>query len=86
MVSELVANAVEHACTDVGLTLQRGPHGLRVAVRDASPVGFPGPVQRWTDSLGQVRGLGLELVEILTTAWSVDIQPDGNTVWAEISK
>ncbi len=86
VVSELVANAVEHACTGVGLTLERGPHGLRVAVRDASPVGFPGPLQRSTDPLGQARGLGLELVEILTTAWGVDSQPDGNTVWAEITK
>ncbi|MGH3897708.1 MAG: ATP-binding protein [Pseudonocardiaceae bacterium] len=82
--SELVANAVEHACTDVGLTLERGRHGLRIAVRDASPVGFPGPVQRSTDPLGQVRGRGLELVESLTTAWGVDVQPDGNTVWAEM--
>ncbi len=86
VVSELVANAIEHACTDVGLTLERGPHGLRVAVRDASPVGFPGPMQRSTDPLGQVRGRGLELVETPTSAWGVDVQPDGNTVWAEIAK
>ncbi len=86
VVSELVANAVEHACTGVCLTLERDSHGLRVAVRDGSPVGFPGPVQRSTDPLGQVRGLGLELVERLTTAWGVDVQPDGNTVWAEITK
>ncbi len=85
VVSELVANAVEHACTGVGLTLERGPRGLRVAVRDASPVGFPGPLERWTDPLGQVRGCGLELVESLTTAWGVDVQPDGNTVWAEMT-
>ncbi len=85
VVSELVANAVEHACTGVGLTLERGPHGLRIAVRDSSPVGFPGPLERSTDPLGQVRGRGLELVESLTTAWGVDVQPDGNTVWAEIT-
>ncbi|HKS52466.1 MAG TPA: ATP-binding protein [Pseudonocardiaceae bacterium] len=83
---ELVSNAVEHACTGVWLTLERGPRGLRVSVRDGSPVGFPGPVQRSTDPLGQVRGRGLELVESLTTAWGVDAQPDGNTVWAEISR
>jgi anti-sigma regulatory factor (Ser/Thr protein kinase)/anti-anti-sigma regulatory factor len=86
VVSELVSNAVEHACTGVGLTLERGPCGLRVAVRDASPVGFPGPVERSIDPLGRVRGRGLELVESLTTAWGVDVQPDGNTVWAEITK
>jgi anti-sigma regulatory factor (Ser/Thr protein kinase)/anti-anti-sigma regulatory factor len=86
VVGELVSNAVEHACTDVWLTLERGPHGLRVSVRDGSPVGFPGPLQRSTDPLGQVRGRGLELVESLTTAWGVDAQPDGNTVWAEISR
>ncbi|MGQ0718446.1 MAG: ATP-binding protein [Pseudonocardiales bacterium] len=86
VVGELVANAVEHACTGVGLTLERGPRGLRVAARDASPVGFPGSVQRWIDPLGQVRGRGLELVDSLTKAWGVDVQPDGNTVWAEITK
>lgn len=85
VVSELVSNAVEHACTGVGLTLERGPLGLRVAVRDSSPVGFPGPVRRSTDPLGRVRGRGLELVESLTTAWGVDVQPDGNTVWAEMT-
>jgi anti-sigma regulatory factor (Ser/Thr protein kinase) len=85
VVSELVANAVEHACTGVDLTLERGPQGLRIAVRDSSPVGFPGPVERSTDPLGQVRGRGLELVDTLTTAWGVDVQPDGNTVWAEIT-
>jgi anti-sigma regulatory factor (Ser/Thr protein kinase)/anti-anti-sigma regulatory factor len=86
VVSELVSNAVEHACDGVGLTLERGPRGLRVAVRDASPVGFPGLMERSTDPLGRVRGRGLELVENLTTAWGVDVQPDGNTVWAEISR
>jgi anti-sigma regulatory factor (Ser/Thr protein kinase) len=86
VVSELVSNAVEHACTGVGLTLERGPRGLRVSVRDSSPVGFPGPVRRSTDPLGRVRGRGLELVESLTAAWGVDVQPDGNTVWAEITK
>jgi anti-sigma regulatory factor (Ser/Thr protein kinase)/anti-anti-sigma regulatory factor len=85
VVGELVANAVEHACTGVGLTLERGPRGLRVAVRDASPVGFPQPVERLTDSQGRVRGRGLELVGSLTTAWGVDVQPDGNTVWAEMT-
>jgi hypothetical protein len=43
-------------------------------------------VQRSTDPLGGVRGRGLELVESLTAAWGVDVQPDGNTVWAEITK
>ncbi|MGH3752912.1 MAG: ATP-binding protein [Pseudonocardiaceae bacterium] len=82
---ELVANVVEHACTGVGLTLERGPHGLRVTVRDACPVGSPGPVQRSIDPQGRERGRGLELVESLTTAWGVDVQPDGNTVWAVIT-
>ncbi|MGH3799593.1 MAG: ATP-binding protein [Pseudonocardiaceae bacterium] len=78
--------ALRRNCTEVGLILERGPHGLRVAVRDASPVGFPGPVQRSTDPLGQVRGRELELVESLTTASGVDVQPDGNTVWAEMTR
>jgi hypothetical protein len=77
VVSELVANAVEYACTGVGVTLEWGPQGLRIAVRDSSPVGFPGPVERSTDPLGQVRGRGLELelVDTLATAWASTSNP-----------
>jgi anti-sigma regulatory factor (Ser/Thr protein kinase)/anti-anti-sigma regulatory factor len=82
---ELVANAVRHACTGAELTLERGPRRLRVAVRDASPVGFPGADGGATGPFEPERGRGLQLVDSLTTAWGVSVQPDGNTVWAEIA-
>lgn len=86
VVSELVAIAVEHAGTAAGLTLERGPRGLRVAVQDIFPTGSSGPEKRSTDPLRWELGLGLEIIGNLATAWGVDVQPDGNTAWAEITE
>jgi hypothetical protein len=39
-----------------------------------------------TDSLERRGlGLGLELLASLTTTWGIDVEPDGNTTWAEIT-
>lgn len=86
MVSELVAIAVEHPGTATGLTLEQGPRGLRVAVRDGFQTGSPRPEKRSADPLRRGLGLGLEMVGSLATAWGVDVQPDGKTAWAEITK
>ncbi|HEY2764918.1 MAG TPA: ATP-binding protein [Pseudonocardiaceae bacterium] len=82
VVSELVDNAVRHARTAAALTLERGPRGLRVAVRDtAAWAGFapPGPELRRP-------GRGLELVVRLTATWGVEMHPVGKTVWAAITE
>jgi len=87
VVSELVGLTVGHASTATGLTLERGPRGLRVAVRDAVPTGPSRPEECSTDPpRRQGIGLGLEMLENLTTAWGVDVQPDGKTAWAEITQ
>lgn len=83
VVNELVDNAVRHARTAAALTLERGPRGLRIAVRDtASSGGLSRSADRPLDA--RRRGRGLELVARLSTAWGVEMHPVGKTVWAEI--
>lgn len=83
VVNELVDNAVRHARTAAALTLERGPRGLRIAVRDtASSDGLSRSADHSTDT--RRRGRGLELVARLSTAWGVEMHPVGKTVWAEI--
>ena len=85
VVSELVDITVGRANTAAArLILERGPRGLRVAIRDAGPTGVRRPEERSTNP--PRGGLGLQMLENLTTAWGVDIQPDGKTAWAEITK
>lgn len=85
VVSELVDNAVRHARTTAALTLERGPRGLRIAVRDtASSAAFWAAADQPPDLRRQ--GRGLELVARLTTSWGVEMHPAGKTVWAEITE
>ncbi|MGH3672680.1 MAG: ATP-binding protein [Pseudonocardiaceae bacterium] len=84
VVSELVGIAVAHSNTAAaGLTLERGPGGLRVSVEDSFPASYPQPEQGFSNPLP--RGLGLEMLKNLTTSWGMDIQLDGKTAWAEIA-
>ena len=83
VVCELVDNVVKHARTAAALTVERGPRGLRIAVRDtASCAAFSAATDRPPDLRRQ--GRGLELVARLTTSWGVEMHPVGKTVWAEI--
>lgn len=92
-VGELVANAVLHARTDIELAVLRVGDGVRVEVRDRSPVPvtLPAPPAP-TGSLdlddllaGQtMTGRGLRLVAGLADAWGMERRGDGKVVWAEI--
>jgi anti-sigma regulatory factor (Ser/Thr protein kinase)/anti-anti-sigma regulatory factor len=85
VVNELVDNAVRHARSGAALTLERGPRGLRIAVRDtASSSVFVHLAPGSTPN--RRAGRGLELVARLTTAWGVEMHPVGKTVWAEIAQ
>jgi anti-sigma regulatory factor (Ser/Thr protein kinase) len=79
VVTELVANAVDHAGTPSTLTVGMDERGLRVAVRDTrlGPPPRPGPIDP-----AAARGRGLQMVEALATRWGVTPHPDGKTVWA----
>ena len=69
--SELVANAVQHACEDgtktIGVILTHAgiPAAVTVAVSDSSP---QVPVRRETPA-GSEQGRGLQIVEALSAHW-----------------
>ena len=79
--SELVANAVMHAHTDMSLSVNIADHGVRVSVTDGSDV-----LPHWTlTSPTATSGRGLLLVKQLSGRWGVNLLPGGGKcVWAEI--
>jgi anti-sigma regulatory factor (Ser/Thr protein kinase) len=81
LVSELVANAIEHVREkgeiELRVSLARGI--LRVEVLDRGP-GFI-PRQRSPDS---DRGWGLQYVDRLATSWGVDREDERSRVWFEL--
>jgi anti-anti-sigma regulatory factor/anti-sigma regulatory factor (Ser/Thr protein kinase) len=83
LASELVANAVIHARTDLRLRLELRGDLLHLAVRDGSPrllrlATIPDP-----EAEG---GRGLWLVEQLARAWGVNRHPDGGkVVWCTLN-
>ena len=79
VVTELVANAVDHAHTPSTLTLGFDGRGVSVAVRDGNAT--QGPRPRPVDPTAP-RGRGLQMVEALAASWGVTVHPDGKTVWA----
>jgi anti-sigma regulatory factor (Ser/Thr protein kinase) len=81
VVTELVANAVDHARTPSTLTLCREGRDLRLSVRDARPGSPPRP--RPIDPRA-ARGRGLQMVDALAAAWGVTPHADGKTVWARL--
>jgi len=79
VITELVANAVDHARSQSTLSLSLAHEGLWVAVRDARPGAVPRPAPIDPNA---ARGRGLQMVDALTTAWGVTLHIDGKTVWA----
>ncbi|MDP9395769.1 MAG: SpoIIE family protein phosphatase [Actinomycetota bacterium] len=79
--SELVANAVMHAHTEMSLSVDLADDGVRVSVTDSSDV-----LPRWTlTSQTATSGRGLLLVKQLSRRWGVDPLPGGGkSVWAEV--
>jgi hypothetical protein len=85
VVNELVDVAVGAEGSASELTLERAPCVLRLSVQDA-PLSRPlyRPQARLTDPLHRGRGLGLEMLGNLTTAWGVDMASEGKIAWAVI--
>ncbi|MGZ8750795.1 MAG: ATP-binding protein [Pseudonocardia sp.] len=79
VITELVANAVDHARTESTLSIGVAHEGLCISVRDTrpGPVLRPAPIDPTA-----ARGRGLQMVDALTTAWGVTLHAGGKTVWA----
>jgi anti-sigma regulatory factor (Ser/Thr protein kinase) len=85
---ELVSNAVEHAGTEMLVTVSRRDGGLHLLVRDGSVV-LPQPRPEAADPAGARsydRGQGLQVLETLARSWGARPTDDGTgkVVWATV--
>jgi anti-sigma regulatory factor (Ser/Thr protein kinase) len=86
IVSELAANAVQHARTDFVLTLHHSGSRLHVAIHDYVTT-FPHPGEPTPTGPGAMldeRGRGLRLVHTIAAAWGAIPTRDGKVVWATL--
>lgn len=85
IISELVSNAVEHAHTDIDVTVRCHRNHLRLGVgdRNATP---PRPALTAGAGAGvAVRGRGLPMVAARALRWGTIAGADGKIVWAALS-
>jgi hypothetical protein len=84
VMSELVLNAVEHAGTDLLVTVTLGTNGLHIAVADGDPrqprLRSPAPVRRGAPL--DERGRGLRAVQAEAVRWGSVPTTTGKVVWA----
>ncbi|MBG0561291.1 ATP-binding protein [Actinoplanes aureus] len=88
VMSELVLNAVEHAGTDLLVTITRRWNGLHLAVADGDPrlprLRVMARVRR--DAPLDERGRGLRVVQAAANGWGVLRTPAGKVVWAVVQR
>jgi DNA-binding CsgD family transcriptional regulator len=84
VVSELVANAVEHAGGDIEVNVALVGRYLRIGVRDHSRVAPRLPTAEPPNPLAPLpdRGRGLSIVHDYATQWGATALDDGKIVWA----
>jgi serine/threonine-protein kinase RsbW len=86
--SELVTNAIQHACGDgtgtfrVTLLRVRNPEAVTVVVADSS---LEGPATRTAPDSSE-QGRGLRIVEELSECWGWDLEDGGKAVYAVLAK
>ena len=81
-VSELVTNALLHAAPPLTVRVRGTVQHPRVEVHDGSPEAPRMPTEDLDDDdLLLTFGRGLGIVARCATAWGVDLEPDGKTVW-----
>ncbi|OJF11178.1 hypothetical protein BG844_28135 [Couchioplanes caeruleus subsp. caeruleus] len=86
VVSELVANAVTHARTEMLVSISRRGAGLHLSVsdRDPQPPQLVDPVSWTVREPGDDWGQGLHLVHRCAAAWGSMPTTDGKVVWATV--
>jgi anti-sigma regulatory factor (Ser/Thr protein kinase) len=82
LVSELVANVVDHVGGEAAFTLELTLSGdwLRISVADGSAIR---PVVRELDGSAR-RGRGMRLVQQIADRWGVEDHDGGKRVWLEL--
>jgi anti-sigma regulatory factor (Ser/Thr protein kinase) len=82
LVSEVVTNAVLHARSTVTLTVDVAEEGVRISVRDGSPV----RPRMHPFAPTSATGRGMLLLDRLAKRWGVDADPvtGGKVVWFEV--
>ena len=80
VVTELVANAVRHAGTDIEISVAPLEHGVRLEVKDGSTR----PLRPRAALSSDEGGRGLLLVDALSTRYGIVGEPDGKRVWVEL--
>ena len=82
LVTELVANVVDHVAGEASFTLELtlSEQWLRISVADGSALR---PVVREFEA-GAPRGRGMRLVEGIADRWGVEDHADGKRVWFEL--
>jgi signal transduction histidine kinase len=81
VVSELVTNAVQAGCEVVTVLVDVHRDRVRLTVHDDAP-GLPRQVSSTVSDAG---GRGLLLIDALSAAWDVVLDPPGKNVWAELA-
>ncbi|MCU1595016.1 MAG: response regulator receiver [Frankiales bacterium] len=80
VVTELVANAVRHAGTEMEVRLINLEDGIRLEVQDGSTR----PLRPRPSTLVDEGGRGLMLVDALASRYGVEGDADGKRVWVEM--
>ena len=81
LVSEAVANAVEHGTGPITVEIDALGRGVHVTVHDTSP---DHPVLRHVGAMA-TGGRGVALIDHLASGWGVIRDPDpGKTVWFDV--
>lgn len=82
VVSELAANAVQHARTPFKVILERADDWVLLSLRDGSPTP---PAHLATDRL-DTAGRGVSIVDLVSHDWGVTDRPgEGKSVWASFA-
>lgn len=77
LISEIVANGVRHARTDLVVTVRLIGSALEISVRDLDGTGLPAPGP-------DPRGFGLQLVDQLSDSWGWVGLRRGKVVWSRL--
>ena len=86
IMSQLVTNAVDHARTNMLITVSRRGHRLHISVRDGDPrlPRFPDTTTKVGGYPADEHGQGLQAVHAHAAAWGAMPTRVGKVVWASI--